>query len=147
MVLSKISELGGSVCVDASDESFVTLIADGTSKAGWFVGSTTAGVTAGTDIGSVENFVGIQVERYDTDLDTAPTSTKTVRVVRPKSGHRYRAFIDDMNASGPGIPASFGATAGSLKPATAIGGAAIEVVAVTGKGYTDGDTVGEIQWL
>jgi len=147
MVLSKISELGGSVVVDAGEESYGTLIADGTSKAGHVIGSTAAGVTDGTEIGVTENFVGIQMERYDTDLDSAPTAGKIVRYVKPKSSHKYRIFVTDLDGSGPGIGMIFGATAGCLVKSTAIGGAAIDLIAVTGKGYTDGDTVAEAQWI
>jgi hypothetical protein len=139
---STISGLGGSViCGDENDEDMVTMIADGTAKAGWLVGNS-SGTIAGTDTDGVDTFVGILKERYDTDLDSIPTAGKPVTVVRPRSGHRYRVFVTDLNASGPGLPLQFGATAGSLSVVAAVEGAK---VAYTTK-YTDNDTVAEITW-
>jgi len=143
MTNNKISDLKGDVIVgDEGEEEITTMLADGTAKAGQFVGNS-SGTVAGCDTDGVDTFVGIQLKRYDTDLDTAPTAAKPVRVVKPKSGHKYRVFVTDLNASGPGILLNFGSTAGSLSVVAAIEN---EKVAKT-VSYTDGDTVAVIEWL
>jgi hypothetical protein len=142
MVLSLLSELGASVCVNSAEETFITALADGTAKAGWVVGLTAAGVIAGSDTDGVDEFVGIVMERYDTDLDTAVTAGKTVQVVLPRSGHRYRVIVTDLNSSIPGVPVGFGATAGALSVVATIESTH---VARTWK-YTDGDTIAELIW-
>jgi hypothetical protein len=142
MANDELSDLKGGVIVGPeSEEEFITLLADGTAKAGWAVGNN-AGAVAGTDTDAVDTFVGFLVERYDTDLNTAPTATVPVRVVKPKSGHKYRVKLTDLNASGPGIPLQFGSTAGALSVVAAVESAK---VAYTWK-YTDGDTFGVIVW-
>ena len=143
MVKSKISELGGSVCVSSAEETYVTGIADGTAKAGWLVGLVIAtGVVAGCDTDGVDEFVGILCERYDTDIDTAIASGKTVRIVIPKAGHKYRMFTADLGAAGIGICAGFGADAGVL----ALVAAAENTHLCRSWIYTDDDTVGEFIW-
>ena len=143
MVKTLISEMGGSICVSSAEETYVTAIADGTAKAGHLVGLIIAtGVVAGCNTTNVDEFVGILCERYDTDIDTAPTSGKTVRVVLPKSGHIYRMFCADLNATGIGLCVGFGATAGVLALVAAIENTHI----ARSWTYTDGDSVGDFIW-
>jgi len=143
MSLSKVSDYRGSVCVNASEEFYVTAIADGTCKAGNVVNVTTAtAAVAQTDVDSVDLFTGILEVRYDTDVDTAPTAAKIVQVVLPQVGHKYIVTVVDLNASGPGIPLTFHTTAGSLTKVTDV---EATHVARTWR-YTDGDTIAEVIW-
>jgi hypothetical protein len=143
MVLSKISDLGGEICVDSGGlETRVIAKADGTAKAGWIVGLTTAGIVAGTDTDAPDALLGILDRRYDTPIDDIPTAGLAVEVIIPIAGKRYRVFVTDLNSSLPGVPVLPGATAGSLSVQAAVEGAH---VARTSK-YTDGDTVAEVVW-
>ena len=143
MVKSKLSDYRSTVEVDADSENFVTAIAEGTSKACDVVNVTTGtGIIAQTDVDSVDLFTGILATRYDTDIDTAPTATKTVRVLLPKTGHKYIVTVVDLSASGPGIPLTFHTTAGALTKVTDVEATHI---CRTWR-YTDGDTVAEVIW-
>ena len=143
MSLSKLSNYRSTVEVDADQENFVTAIAEGTSKACDMVNVTTAtAVIAQTDIDSVDLFTGILATRYDTDIDSVPTATKTVRVLLPKTGHKYIVTVVDLSASGPGIPLTFHTTAGALTKVTDVEATHI---CRTWR-YTDGDTVAEVIW-
>jgi hypothetical protein len=143
MVNSTISYYGGSVCVGPkADETFVTAKADGTSKAGNMVTILSTGFVDNTDVNAVDFFVGIMMERYDTDIDTAPTSGKLVQIVIPKVGHKYRVLCSDMDTSAPGQGATFSTTEGVLAKVTDI---EATHVCRTSK-YEDGDTVAEVIW-
>ena len=117
----KLSALGGRVCVEGREgETIITAIADGTAVAGQVVGIPIAtGIAAGSDLGVFEFFTGIQLERYDTDCDTAPTAGLMIEVVIPKVGRRYNVAIEnpagDLDA---GYPFVFGDTAGNLEKGT-----------------------------
>ena len=142
MALSKISELGSGVCVDSGAELTITALADGTAKAGWYVGLTAAGVVAGADSDSPDAGFGLLLKRYDTDLDTSPTATRQVRVVIPRAGRRYRVFCADMNASLVGLPMNVAADAGKFAVV-----ATVESYHLCRcSRYTDGDTVAEVIW-
>jgi hypothetical protein len=143
MSLTKLSDYRSTVEVDADQENFVTAIAEGTSKAGDVVNVTTGtGIIAQTDVNAVDLFTGILATRYDTDIDTAPTASKTVRVLLPKVGHKYIVTVVDLNASGPGIPLTFHTTAGAL---TVVSDVEATHICRTWR-YTDGDTVAEVIW-
>ena len=111
----------GIVCVDGkADEIIIPGIADGTAVAGHVVGVTIAdNVAAGSDLGAFEFFRGIQLPRYDTDCNTAPTAGKAIEIVIPKAGRRYNVAIE--NPAGDlddGYPFIFGDTAGNLEKGT-----------------------------
>lgn len=143
MVLSKLSEYRSTVEVDADQENFITALAEGTSKPGDVVNVTTAtGVIAQTDIDIVDLFIGILATRYDTDINSVITATKTVRVLIPKVGHKYIVTVVDLSASGPGIPLTFHTTAGALTKVTDV---EATHVARTWR-YTSGDTIAEVIW-
>lgn len=101
MANTKLSDLGGGVCIDSGEELTITLLADGTAKAGWLVGQSAGAVTArGVDVdGNLDEMIGILMERYDTDLDTAPTAGELVKVVIPRSGRRYRVYMSDQGGA------------------------------------------------
>ena len=142
------SSLGGSIFVDGYDgERKVTLIADGTAKAGWLVGQTAgSGTMRGINpTGDLDEFDGICEKRYDTDIDTAFTGGVVVDVYYPKAGHRYRVKIKDPGtAIYPGEPLiAIASTAGSLDKA---GGVETEHMARLSKIAANGDTYAEVVW-
>ena len=106
----------GKVCVDGrEDEKIITLIADGAMKAGNVVYNN-AGTIAGTDDGAAEYFKGIQLPRYDTDCDTAPTAGVLVEVVLPQDAHRYNvATVDPGADKADGLGMVFGTTVGNME--------------------------------
>jgi hypothetical protein len=144
MVLSKISDLGGEICVDSGGlEIRKPAVADGTAKAGWIVSLTTAGVVAGVDVDAGPDAItGILDRRYDTPIDDVPTAGLAVEVIIPVAGRRYRIFVTDLNSSLGGVTVGPGSTAGALSVVAAVEDAH---VARTDK-YTDGDTVAEVIW-
>ncbi len=116
-----LSHLGGIVCVEGREgETIVTMKADGTAVAGHVVAAPIAtGTAAGSDLGAFEFFTGIQLPRYDTDADTAPTAGLMVEVVIPKLGRRYNVAIEDPSGDvDAGYPFIFGDTAGNLEKGT-----------------------------
>jgi len=149
---SKLSELKmGVLCGPRSEERIVTMLADGTAKAGWMVADqgaedddpTHLSIAVGVDVdANIDNFVGIQLQRYDTDIDTAPTSGKVIEVVIPTPTHDYNIICTDLNLDGPGNPVTFGNTPGALSIVANVEAAH---VAKTSK-YTDGDTIGRFTW-
>ena len=143
MALSKISDLGGQVILgDYIDETIIPAIADGTAKAGWVVGLTTAGVVAGADTDSPDALIGILLPHYLVDTDAAITSPYPCSVVIPKSGHLYAMFCADANSSLVGLPFNISGDAGVL----AVVAAAENQHICRSYSYTDGDTVGIFVW-
>ena len=111
----------GIVCVDGrGGETIITAISNGTSVAGQVVGIPIAtNVAAGSDLGTFEFFKGIQLPKYNTDVDTIVTSGDMVEIVIPKHGRRYNVAIE--NPAGDvddGYPFIFGDTAGNLEKGT-----------------------------
>ena len=145
---SLLSALGGSIFVDGYDgERKVTLIADGTAKAGHLVGQTAGdGIARGVDIdGNLDEFDGIQSKRYDTDLDSAPTAGKAVDVYYPISGHRYRIHIHDPGAVlYPGEPMTFHAS--DAGQADKGGDSEAEHICRISKEVANGDSFAEVVW-
>lgn len=147
-MVNKLSDLGGTIFVDGYDgERKITLIADGTAKAGHLVGQAAGdGIARGVDIdGSLDEFDGIQATRYDTDIDSAPTAGLAVDVYYPKAGHRYRVHIGDPGTTlYSGEPMIHHATqAGALYQ-----GAAQEAVhqARLSRDVANGDAYAEVVW-
>ena len=143
MALSKISELGGQVILgDYSDETIIPAIADGTAKAGWLVGLTTAGIVAGADTDSPDAAIGLLLPHYLIDVDGAITSPYPVSVVIPKGGHLYAVFVADMNSSLVGLPMNVGGDAGKFVVVATVEGTHL----CKSYSYTDGDTVAIVIW-
>ncbi len=142
---STISALGDSVIMgDLNDEEIITGLASGSEKAGDLVNITTStGALAKCDVDVIDLFIGICVERYDTDIDTAYTASDAVDVVIPKSGHKYRVQTANLSASGPGI-AMILTNAAGLGKQTAI--ETNERCRTFGDSYVTGDTVAEVIW-
>ena len=115
--VTKLSELGGNVCVDSrADELWISRFADGTLKAG-HLADISGSTAVGTDVdGNLDEFGGICLPRYDTDVDTAYTNGVLIDIVIPQGGHLYNVYISDPGATNyAGEPMIFHATdAGQL---------------------------------
>lgn len=143
MAISKISELGGQVILgDYKDETIIPAIADGTAKAGWYVGLTTAGVVAGADTDTPDAGIGLLLPHYLMDVDAAITSPFPVSVVIPKSGHLYAVFVADMGSSLVGLPMNIGGDAGKFVVVAAVE----DTHLCKSYAYTDDDTVAIVVW-
>ena len=119
-----LSELGGVVRASSRHDEIVTiLISDASAQAG--MASCFEGTDGTIDLtsvsGSIDNFVGICLPRYDTDVDTVYGAGVLVELVRPISGHLYNVLIEDAGATlQEGHPYAFGDTAGKFKKWTNI---------------------------
>jgi len=142
MAVSTISAIGGVIQGNWGDEFIVAGVADGTAKAGHVVGLTAAGVVDGTETTN-DTIIGIVLEHYGTDMDTAPASPKVLNIVVPQSGHLYGIIHADSNSTvyGWGLIAS--ANAGVLDPATDI---TTEHILARIFRSTDGDTASIVIW-
>ena len=115
--VTALSTLGGKVRMDSrGDELSIVRKADGTLKAGWLAdisGETAVGINP---TGNLDELGGICLPRYDTDVDTAFTSTRLIDIVIPQGGHLYNIKIKDPSATiYPGEPLiAIAATAGAL---------------------------------
>lgn len=143
-----MKDLGGSICVDGYDgEVIIPMIADGTAKMGWFVGGTSGSSTIRgvNPTGNLDEFTGIQMRQYKTDINTAPTAGDPVSVLIPKAGRRYRVHIKDPGAAiYVGEPMIFIAgTAGAVDKA---GDAEAEHNCRIAKDVANGDTYAEVIW-
>ena len=110
--VTAISTLGGKVCMDSrGKELWITRLADGNLKAGWLADISEA-VAVGTDVnGDLDEFGGICMPRYDTDVDTAYTANDAIDIVIPQGGHLYNIYISDPGATNyAGEPMIFHAT-------------------------------------
>lgn len=145
MAKTKISDLGSQICVDDLDEHSVPALGNGTAIPGDLCAIDPAnGRVVGSDVGALEQFVGILKKSEITGTETAIVADVPCSLVVPKSGHRYRIRCDDLGATvkvGHGL--KFGANAGkALKEATLL-------LAMLGRlsleGLT-GDTVCEMTW-
>ncbi|KKM82247.1 hypothetical protein LCGC14_1321590 [marine sediment metagenome] len=98
--VTALSTLGGKVCMDSrGDELSIVRKADGTLRAGWLAdisGETAVGINP---TGNLDEFGGICRPRYDTDVDTAFTSTRLIDIVIPQGGHLYNIKIKDPGAT------------------------------------------------
>jgi hypothetical protein len=145
MVLTKISELGSSVCAGSKlEEEIIPALGDGAMTPGDLVYVLTAsGKVAGSDLGAAELFTGILMEHPTLGTETAITAGLPCSVVIPQSGHRYRVRCLDLNAATQiGSPLDISATAGSMDAAADVNNA----LAYVSKPNADGDTVVEVRW-
>jgi hypothetical protein len=142
-----LSSLGGTIFASGEDgEISVTLLADGTAKAGYIVGQTAGSGTmrSSNATGNLDETDGILVERYDTDIDTAPTAGKACRVIIPKAGRIYRVAVYLAAAAYAGEPLIHNTGhAGMLQ----VGGdLESEHVARLWKNAASGDNFAEVIW-
>ena len=143
-----LSELGGVVRASSRHDEIVTvLISDAAAKAGMAAGCEgTDGTIDLTDVdGSVDNFVGITLPRYDTDVDTAYGAGLIVELVRPISGHMYNVVIEDPAATlQEGHPMAFGDDPGHFKKWATIEDS--EVIAYLAHPIITGTEIATIVW-
>ena len=110
--VTALSTLGGEVLMDSrAKELWITRLADGNLKAGWLA-DISAATAVGTDVnGDLDEFGGICLPRYDTDVDTAYSSGDAIDIVIPQGGHLYNIYISDPGATNyAGEPMIFHAT-------------------------------------
>ena len=139
---SLISEIGGVIQGDWTNEEIVTCIADGIAKAGHVAGITSVGVVDLCTTTSHDLFVGIVLPHHKYDVDAVIGSGAIMSIVVPQDGHIYGMLCDNIGASLPGNAVGFGANAGLLTPQGAIEDLH---VARTYK-YTSADTAGLFVW-
>lgn len=146
--LTKISELGGVVRASSHHDEIVTcLLSVANAKAGAAAGCTgTDGTMDLVDVNSnVDNFVGICLPRYDTDVDTAYATGVLCELVRPVSGHLYNVQIADAGGTlQEGHPYAFGDLNGQFKKWADIEDS--EVIAYLAHPVITGTTVATIVW-
>lgn len=146
MAKTKISDLGSSVCVDDQNEKYIPALGDGTfGIPGDLCAINPAnGRIVGSDVGALEQFLGILMESKITGTETAIVQDVPCKLVVPKSGHNYRIRCDDLGGTvKAGHALTFGANPGkALKTATLITGF-IGRLALEG---LNGDTVCEMTW-
>lgn len=115
--VTALSTLGGKVCMDSrANELVIVRLADGTLQAG-HLADISGSTAVGTDVdGNLDEFGGIVLPRYDTDVDTAMTVGDLIEIVVPQGGHLYNIYITDPGATlYAGEPMNFHATdAGQL---------------------------------
>jgi hypothetical protein len=144
MVLTKISELGSSVCCGSKlEEEIIPALGNGTAVPGDQVYILTAdGKVAGSDLGAAELWTGILMEHPTLGTETAITAGLPCSVVIPQSGHRYRIRCLDLNAATQiGSPLDISATAYKVDAAADVNNA----LYVVSKPNADGDTVVEVR--
>ena len=105
MALTKISEIGGVIQGNWEDEFIITCYGDAAVKAGWLVGVLATGVVQPIEVDlNQDEFIGISLGSYDTDIDTAVPTTSIMNIVVPQSGHLYGVMITDFGATTAGEP-------------------------------------------
>ena len=115
--VTALSTLGGRVCMDSrGDELSIVRKADGTLKAGWLADISAETAVGINPTGDLDEFGGICLPRYDTDVDTAFTITRVIDIVIPQGGHLYNIKIKNPGATlYAGEPLiAIAATAGAL---------------------------------
>ena len=146
-----LSELGGKVIQGSQhNENIETYLADGTCKAGWLVGiEGTDLLVHGADDAALEFFVGIALPRYDTDCDTAFTTSDPIDIVIPKSGNYYAVLMENpADTLQEGHMLTFSNTAGAVeKCATFDGGSDLQTIATNKEQVITGTTFAIIRWL
>ncbi|KKL44588.1 hypothetical protein LCGC14_1312260 [marine sediment metagenome] len=100
MAKTQLKHLGSSVLVDDRDEKLVPALGNGSAIPGEFCAiDPSNGRVVGSDVGALEQFVGILKESKITGTETAIVTDVPCMLVVPKSGHAYRGRIDDVGAT------------------------------------------------
>lgn len=100
MALTKISDLGSSVCVDKQNERFIPALGNGSSVPGDAVYVVPAtGRVAGADKTTAKFFQGFLMESVITGTETAIVADVPCKLVVPKSGHEYNIRITIVAAA------------------------------------------------
>jgi len=155
MAKTLMSDLGESPQRSGGNEDLEPILGDGAAKAGMMVGILSTGKAAAIDADSATlglSFLGIMDRSVSIDYDTAITDALLNNVMKPKSGRKYSAFIEDPSATiQKGKPLTWSrGTAGSLVIidllAATVGTYEFPIVAYTDAILVTGDTVADIVW-
>lgn len=142
MVKTTLVEYGTSVIAGSEgDEEIIPAKGDGNALPGEFVAILSTGKVAGSDLGALEELIGILMESQITGMETAIVDAVPCDVVIPKSGHRYNVRCLDLNENAEiGFSLDISATPGYLDKAADVNNA----IARAAKPIADGDTVCQI---
>ncbi len=145
MAKTHIYDLGSKVCVNDENEHKVPALGDGSRIPGDLCAiDPSNGRVVGSDVGALEQFVGILKESPVTGTETAIVAGIPCSLIVPKSGHRYRINCDDVGATlkvGHGM--KFGANPGkAVKEATLL----LSFIGRLHLEALNGDTVVELVW-
>jgi hypothetical protein len=145
MALTKISEIGGVIQGNWDDEFIISGYGDGAIKAGMLVSFLATGVVQPVhpDTNNEDEFLGISLGSYDTDIDTAVPATSVINVVIPQSGHLYGVLCTNPGAALAGEPMQIDIDADGLLEAA--GDIETEHIARKYK-HTSGDSVAIVIW-
>jgi len=158
MAKTKLSDMGGIVCVDGRENELIySAISDGTAKPGHLIQliAIGAGVATANEIllhdhdGGDDRMMGILLPKYNTDCDSVIVDRDICEYVIPSSGHRYNIACNDVGAGAlagtVGTPCISGAD-GEI----AIGTLTLEVSifwAMVSKEVVDDDRYAEVIWV
>ena len=94
-----LSSIGGVLHDSRANELIITAKAPGTiGKAGEMTGVLATGIFSTTDIdASLDNFVGIILPHYGTDMDTVIAINTIVEIVVPQAGHLYGVRVETID--------------------------------------------------
>lgn len=122
MSITKLSDLGGIVCVDGRENELIfNAKSDGAAKPGHGVmiladnAVTIAEIVKHDITGTTDKFVGILLPKYNADCDSAITDHEICEIVVPSSGHKYNIKCADQGGAAEGnigTPVRFHATIG-----------------------------------
>jgi hypothetical protein len=149
MANTTLSSVGGKVIQgNWTDEHIVGALGDGSATAGMPVGviQATGYVVACGSAGTDDSMVGLLMENYSVDCDTAITAAAPCSIVVPQSGHLYAVKTADMGATydvQTGYAMIHDATDGQFT--VVAGGIEDEHVARMFRGQDD-DTVQIVMW-
>jgi len=143
--ITKISDLGSTVCVDDLEEHLRPALGNAAAIPGDMCGIDAAtGRVTGVNDGTDENFVGILKEDKVTGTETAIGTDVPCSLIVPKSGHRYRVrCLNTVDTQEEGYPLGFSATAYKVD---ALADAELAVMRLSSPMKEDNDTVAEVVW-
>lgn len=140
-----IKQLGSKICVNDENEHLVPALGDGAGVPGDLCAIIAAtGKIQGSDVGAIEEFVGILKEDPVTGTETAIPDGTPCSLIVPKSGHRYRIRILDAGTNKEvGNSITFSATPYKAEAAATILTGFLGRLSLP---YVDDDTVCEVVW-
>ncbi len=141
-----LSSIGGVLHDSRANELIITAKAPGTiGKAGEMCGVLATGIFSTTDIdASLDEFVGIILPAYHTDMDSVIAINKIVEIVIPQGGHLYGVRIETITDLAMGSPCYYHATEpGALDDSATL---EAEHVARTFRTKTAADNWGIVIW-
>lgn len=157
MAKTKLSDMGGIVCVDGRENELIfSAKADGIVKAGHLIqliqiaGATNCEILLADYGAGDDRYMGIALPKYNTDCDSVLVDQEIMEYVIPSSGHRYNVACNDVGAGAlagtVGTPCIMSATDGEIT----VGTLTIEVAifwALVSKEVVDDDRYAEVIWV